>query len=203
MKSEKTWILTVMIGAFAAGIIGYDYFSSPGDAPNSAVDTKIESNRHDSSSAESVFSFFKSPRPMPELKFINRRNREISLDAFKGSFVLLNIWATWCVPCREEMPALDRLQSQLGGADFEVLALSIDKGSPTVIRKFYKQLEIESLKVYHDPTGGASFTLEVPGIPDTFLLDRDGKGLGYVVGPVEWDRPEVVEEIRGYLSAKN
>ena len=140
---------------------------------------------------------------MPELKFINRRNREISLDAFKGSFVLLNIWATWCVPCREEMPALDRLQSQLGGADFEVLALSIDKGSPTVIRKFYKQLEIESLKVYHDPTGGASFTLEVPGIPATFLLDRDGKGLGYVVGPVEWDRPEVVEEIRGYLSAKN
>ncbi len=192
----------MMIAAFAAGIIGYDYSSSPDDANDSAVDAPLEANRHGPTSAESVFSFFKTPRTMPELKFINRKNREISLDAFKGSFVLLNIWATWCVPCREEMPALDRLQARLAGADFEVLALSIDKGSPSVIRKFYEQLEIKSLKVYHDPTGGASFKLEVPGIPATFLIDREGKGLGYVVGPIEWDSPEITEEIRGYLSAE-
>lgn len=191
MKGEKTWILTAMIAAFAAAIVWYEFIGSRDDAVNSPA------------AAASVFNFFDPPKTMPELKFINRKNHEITLEAFKGSFVLLNVWATWCAPCREEMPALDRLQAQLGGADFEVLALSVDEGSPSVIRKFYEQLELESLKVYHDPTASASLKLGVPGIPATFLIDRKGKGLGFVVGPIEWDSPEVVEELKSHLAAQN
>ena len=151
---------------------------------------------------QSVFSSFKSPQPIPALKFMNRKNREITLEAFRGSYVLLNIWATWCAPCREEMPALDRLQKRLGGPDFEVLALSIDEAPSSVIEKFYGKLGIESLYIYHDPTGGAPFELNIPGIPATILIDREGRGIGYVIGPVEWDSPEIVEELGSYLSAK-
>lgn len=131
---------------------------------------------------------------------MNRKNREISLEAFRGSYVLLNIWATWCAPCREEMPALDRLQEKMGGPDFQVLPLSIDEAHPAVIRKFYEELGIKFLYVYHDPTGTAFSKLNLTAIPATILLDNDGSGIGYVVGPVEWDSPDTVREIRSYLS---
>ncbi|MBT8433752.1 MAG: TlpA family protein disulfide reductase [Gammaproteobacteria bacterium] len=131
---------------------------------------------------------------------MNRKNREITLEAFRGSYVLLNVWATWCAPCREEMPALDRLQEEMGGPDFHVLPLSIDEAHPAIIRKFYEDLGIELLYVYHDPTGSAFSRLNLSGIPATILLDSDGRGIGYVVGPVEWDSPEVVREIRSHIS---
>lgn len=118
-------------------------------------------------------------------------------DSF-GKWLINNFWATWCAPCREEMPALDRLQEKLGGPDFQVLALSIDEAPPSVIRKFYRALGIESLFLFHDPSGGASTRLKLTGIPATFLLDRQGRGIGYFVGPVEWDKPEIVGEIRRF-----
>ena len=129
---------------------------------------------------------------------MNRRNREITLEAFRGSYVLLNVWATWCAPCREEMPALDRLQEKMGGPDFHVLPLSIDEAHPAIIRKFYEDFNLESLYVYHDPSGSALSKLNLSAIPATILLDRDGKGIAYVVGPVEWDSPEIAREIRSY-----
>jgi len=149
----------------------------------------------------STFQLFRAPAALPDLRFNNRKNRELTLEAFRGSVVLLNVWATWCAPCREEMPALDRLQEKLGGGDFQVLALSIDEAPPSVIERFYAEQKISSLFVYHDPTGGASAKLNLPGIPATILIDRDGRGIGYVVGPVEWDKAEVETEIRSYLSA--
>ena len=161
--------------------------------------TKFGDGAQDLDANESVFSFYHKPTELPELKFLNRKNREITLDVFKGSVVLLNIWATWCVPCRDEMPALDDLQAQLGGPDFEVIALSIDRNPRSVIENFYEDLELKQLKIYHDPTGEASFTLRVPGIPATYLIDREGRAIGYRIGPAEWDNAEIVDEIRGYI----
>jgi thiol-disulfide isomerase/thioredoxin len=201
LKSINTRVLLGAIAAIGRLVLFYSldeggiFHRRP---PAEAVSAADNANLRDS---QSVFTVFESPQPMPGLKFMNRRNLEISLQAFRGSFVLLNVWATWCAPCREEMPALDRLQRKLGGPDFHVLALSIDEAHPSVIRKFYERLEIETLFVYHDPTASAFSTLKLPGIPTTYLIDRDGMGIGYVVGPVEWDNPEIVDEINRYLSA--
>jgi len=153
----------------------------------------------DSGGSQSAFNYYRSPAVMPDLSFVDGNNRELSLDSFHGKVVLLNIWATWCVPCREEMPALDRLQAMLGGSDFTVLALSIDRGRINIIEDFYEEYELRSLAIYHDSTGGASFKLNVPGIPATFLINSEGKGLGAVVGPAEWDSPDIVKEIRSHL----
>ena len=196
MKKINVGMLIVAIGA---GMMFYTYIKFDVFDRSTPANAALEPDSEDFRNKQSVFNFFKSPQAIPELRFINRKNREITLEAFRGSFVLLNIWATWCAPCREEMPALDRLQEKLGGPDFQVLALSIDEAPPSRIEKFYAELKIQSLYVYHDPTGGASLKLNVPGIPATFLIDREGRGIGYVVGPVEWDSPTIVKEIRSYI----
>lgn len=198
--SRGIWLAIIVAAMLGAGLAAF-YMQTPGlPDPDATADSAGDSKRNDKSDHQAVFTLFESPRQLPELKFMNRKNHQITLEAFRGSYVLLNIWATWCAPCREEMPALDRLQEKLGSPDFHVLPLSIDEAHPSVIRRFYEDLNIEFLYVYHDPTGAAFSKLALPGIPATLLVDRDGKGIGYVVGPVEWDNREVVNEILGYLA---
>ena len=141
------------------------------------------------------------PKPLPELRFQDGAGRARSLDDFRGKVVLLNVWATWCTPCREEMPALDRLQAKLGGRDFEVVALSIDQQGAQVVRKFFDEVGIKSLELYVDPSAQAGFKLATVGLPTTVMVDRAGREVGRRVGPAEWDAPKLVEELRGLIDA--
>lgn len=149
-----------------------------------------------------AFNIYSQPRALPNVEFTDGKGRAVTLQDFRGRFVLLNIWATWCPPCREEMPALDRLQQQLGGPDFEVVALSIDQGQQSLyfVQEFYVQSAVKSLGVYMDTSGNASRDLAIAGLPTTLLIDREGQEIGRKIGPAEWDSPEVVALIRGYLS---
>jgi len=140
-----------------------------------------------------------TPRPLPELHFVDGTGARHSLADFRGRVILLNVWATWCVPCREEMPALDRLQAALGGPDFEVVPLSIDRGGVSAVRSFYGELELRALRIYVDASGEALTKLGAVGIPLTLLVDRDGRELWRVVGPAEWDKPAAVNRIRSHL----
>ena len=136
------------------------------------------------------------PKPMPELRFNDAAGRAHTLADFRGKVVLLNIWATWCDPCREEMPALDRLQSELGGARFQVVPLSVDLQGIGIARKFYAQVGIKALPLYIDPSAKAAFTLDAPGLPVTLLVGRDGREIGRHLGAVKWDSPDVVQQLR-------
>jgi thiol-disulfide isomerase/thioredoxin len=142
-----------------------------------------------------------TPRPLPALRFVDGTGAARSLDEFRGRALLLNIWATWCVPCRKEMPALDRLQQALGGPGFEVVALSIDRGGIPPVKPFYAELGLRALRVYVDPSADALTKLGAVGIPLTMFVDREGRELWRVVGPVEWDAPEVVDRLRNDLAA--
>ena len=140
------------------------------------------------------------PRPLGELRFQDGTGQARSLTEFRGRVVLLNIWATWCGPCRKEMPSLDRVQKQLGGPGFEVVALSIDK-SLDAVRDFYQQYDIKSLALYIDPSGEVTTTLATIGVPTTLLVDRDGRELWRHVGPAEWDAPPMINSIRKHLAS--
>jgi thiol-disulfide isomerase/thioredoxin len=142
----------------------------------------------------------KKPVPLPEVRFTDGEGRSLTLADFRGRIVLLNLWATWCTPCREEMPTLDRLQARLGGTDFEVVALSIDHDGIAAVRKFYQEIGIKHLRIYNDPTTDATARLSVIGIPATLLIDREGREVGRALGPAEWDAPEVVETVRKHLN---
>ena len=148
-----------------------------------------------------VFAINSQPRVLPTIRFTDAKERAMTLQDFRGKFVLLNIWATWCVPCRKEMPTLDRLQAKLGGPDFEVVALSIDRGGPFVVSTFYSEIGIRALRIYVDKTGDAATDLGVVAIPVTLLIDRESREIGRKIGPAEWDSPEVVALIQGYLGA--
>src|SRR5216683_4193135 len=117
-------------------------------------------------------------RSVPDLRFVDGDGRATSLGDFRGRVVLLNLWATWCVPCRREMPALDRLQAKLGGADFVVLPLSIDRGGLPPVKRFYEELGLQALGIFVDQSGAAMRELATPGIPTTLLVDRQGREIG-------------------------
>jgi thiol-disulfide isomerase/thioredoxin len=143
-----------------------------------------------------------SAKAMPELRFVDGAGRAHTLADFRGKVVLLNVWATWCEPCREEMPTLDRLQARLGGERFQVVALSVDQQGATIARKFYDEFAIKALALYVDPTAKAAFTLDAPGLPVTLLIDRQGREIGRHLGAVKWDAPEVVERLQRAMTAE-
>ena len=141
------------------------------------------------------------PRALADLRFSDGEGRPTSLAAFHGRFVLLNVWATWCAPCVEEMPSLDRLQAMLGGPDFEVVALSIDRGGLPVVKEFFDRVRIRHLQPYLDTSGDVPSSLAVAGVPLTLLVDREGREVGRKSGPTAWDDTRIVELLRERMAA--
>jgi thiol-disulfide isomerase/thioredoxin len=133
--------------------------------------------------------------------FEDAQGRGRSLADFKGEVVILNIWATWCVPCRREMPALDRLQAKLGGPAFQVVPVSIDRGGIETVRKFYGEIGAQNVGIYIDRSGQVLRTLAAVGLPTTVFIDRTGREIGRVVGAAEWDASEIVEFLTRIASA--
>lgn len=127
------------------------------------------------------------PEPLPALTFQDGDGKPLTIGDFKGKTVLLNLWATWCAPCRHEMPALDQLQKELGSDKFEVVALSLDKNGHDKAKKFLAEIKAENLKFYIDPTGKEGFNLKPLGLPTTYLIDAEGREIGRLTGPAVWD----------------
>ncbi len=125
--------------------------------------------------------------PAPATMFMDEHGAAASLERFRGKVVVLNLWATWCTPCVAEMPMLDRLQQQLESVGVVVVALSLDRGGPNVVKAFYQEHGIKHLGVYVDPTMRAQSDFKVIGLPTTILIDREGRDRGRIVGPAEWD----------------
>lgn len=149
------------------------------------------------------FIALETPRPLPPLSFVNGDGAAMTLVDFHGHVVLLNVWATWCVPCRKEMPALDRLQGKLEAADFAIVPLSIDHRGRDAVERFYRELGLTSLRIYLDPSGNAPYAINAFGMPTTLLIDRDGRELGRVIGAAQWDDAAMVSQIKGYLATRD
>jgi thiol-disulfide isomerase/thioredoxin len=148
------------------------------------------------------FVLHQAPKPIGALAFEDDQGRPQRIADFKGKVVLLNIWATWCGPCRQEMPALDHLESVLVGPDFEVVALSIDRKGVEAVRKFYADVGVRNLAIHLDHAGSSMRELATVGVPTTLLIDRDGRELGRIAGPADWDSASVVEFIKTVISGQ-
>ncbi len=141
------------------------------------------------------------PAPLPATAFENAAGETVRFADFRGRVVLLNLWATWCPPCVREMPSLDRLQAKLGGPDFAVVALSLDRLGTARVTPFFGEHGIKNLAQYLDPRSRVATALRVNGLPTTLLIDRAGREVGRVIGPAEWDSPEAVAMIRRLMAA--
>lgn len=140
-----------------------------------------------------------APLAVPKLAFQDRDGLPLTLADFRGKTVLLNIWATWCIPCREEMPTLDRLQARLGGDAFQVVALSIDRGGTEAVQRFYTEAGITHLEIFTGSAGRILHDLAVVGPPLTLLVDAEGREVARAIGPIDWDEPEIIEFIETRL----
>lgn len=131
-------------------------------------------------------------RPLPAFEIEDGLREAVSLESFRGTFVLLNIWATWCPPCKEEMPSLNRLAAHFASENLEVVPVSIDISGVGAVRSFYERMDLDNLRIYVDPSKDIMRSLRVFGIPTTVLIDTTGQEIGRFTGAARWDAPAFV-----------
>lgn len=136
------------------------------------------------------FSLSNPRLPAPAVTVVDADGKDIALSQLRGRVALVNFWATWCIPCVKEMPSLGRLQAALGGRDFSVIAISIDRGGKATVEPWLERNGIHNLKPYFDPDSRAAFAFRASDLPSSVLIDRKGRVVGRLVGPAEWDAPE-------------
>ena len=128
---------------------------------------------------------FSEPRPMADDEFVDLDGGAHRLSDWQGKYLLVNFWATWCAPCRAEMPALDALQGEFGGDDFEVVTIAI-RSKTTGMTKFFEEQGIENLPLFIDEGQQLSRNSGVLGLPISVLVDPEGNEIGRLQGDAEW-----------------
>jgi thiol-disulfide isomerase/thioredoxin len=136
------------------------------------------------------------PAPVSAIEFADLAGDPVTLEQFRGRVLVVNFWATWCAPCRRELPSLERLQRLIGGDDLAVLAVSIDRSGADKVNPFLERFPLPRLGVYLDPNNKLGRAFGTFGLPTTVLVDRDGLEVGRLVGPAEWDSAESLALVR-------
>ena len=184
MKIRSTLIVAL------SGILAAGWFALP--APGTAATAMPPA-------APERFVLFNPPRPVPDTAFVDPQGRTRTLAEFKGRVVLLNFWATWCAPCIREMPSLSRLQAELGGEDFTVIALSEDFWGWDIINGFLAERKLSNLPVFRDTNMRVGKVFGIPGLPTSILIDRQGREVGRLAGITEWDSADAMGLIRHFM----
>ena len=138
--------------------------------------------------------------PMPDVAFTGEDGSEMRLADYKGKVLLVNFWATWCAPCREEMPALQALQDSLGGDDFAVVTIATGRNAPAAIDRFFTEAGLTTLPRHTDPKMELSRAAGVLGLPVTILVGRDGQEVGRLIGGADWAAPEAQALIKAVIA---
>ncbi len=145
-----------------------------------------------------------TPLRLPDLAFEDADGKPKKLSDWRGKTVLVNLWATWCVPCRKEMPALDGLQAKLSGPDFEVVAINIDTRDPEKPKNFLKDAKLTRLGAFNDKNAKVFQDLKAIGralgMPTSVLVDGHGCEIATIAGPAEWDSDDAVKLIKAAVS---
>jgi peroxiredoxin len=127
--------------------------------------------------------------------------RPAKIEDYRGKVVLLNIWATWCAPCRVEMPSMEQLKRKLAGTDFRLVAVSVDEEDSTVVDRFVKDLGL-TFEILHNRDGSIRRIYQTTGVPESFVIDRDGVIVKKVIGAADWSAPDNENLIRRLLDAR-
>ena len=141
-----------------------------------------------------------APKPVPAFTFTDQDGKTLSLADFKGKVVVLDVWATWCTPCRAEFPRFDRLQAALGEKGLAVVPVSVDLGGRKPVDKFYDDLGVKALSKYLDPSNESAKALGLRGLPTTLIIDREGREIARIEGEAPWDSSETIARFEAMLA---
>jgi thiol-disulfide isomerase/thioredoxin len=185
-------VLTLVLSTSALALIFISLWRSESTKPPAAA----LSTPRDAALGE--FTPLDPPRPAPLLAFSERSGAARQLTDFRGQWLLVNLWATWCAPCVREMPSLDRLQAQFNER-LHVLAISEDRKGAEVVDRFLGKLDLKSLTIYLDPAAQAQQAFKLRGLPTSLLIDPSGMMRGQLEGAADWDSPTMIALIERYL----
>lgn len=199
------WGALAAVAVVAVGIyVSLDAQSNTADAACAGATARASELDPFAAGQLAAFRVASASASVTDLAFQTPEGEALTIGDFNGRLVLLNLWATWCAPCREEMPALDALEETLGGDAFEVVAVSLDTtDTPDGPRDFYTEYGIDSLRLYTDPTARMLSDLRGLGVrgglPTTILVDEAGCTLGIIEGPADWAGPDALALLRTAL----
>ncbi len=191
--------------AFVAGAAGIYWFQSDGRKEENQQPAVIATGAFSKAYATGTLAGFvihEQRRTIAAFPFAKADGSATDLGQWKGRVVLLNLWATWCTPCRKEMPDLAELQKVLGGANFEVVALSVDKKGAEASAAFLKEVGADVLAVYTDTSLKSMAEMQAIGLPATMLIDRKGFEAGRMLGPADWSSPEAVAMVKALIDER-
>ena len=132
------------------------------------------------------------------LYFFDQENKRINLDEFKGKFVLLNFWAVWCAPCKEEMPSLDKLKVNKKLNNIEIFPINVGNDSIEKSKEFFKDLNIKNLKAYFDPKINLARELSLRGVPTSVLVNKNGEEFARIIGIIDFEDPIIIDWLSKY-----
>lgn len=191
-KPAASRLATFMLAAAGAGFL---YAGGPSGKEARAADcagaAKVADAVKDLARGEvAAMTIAKTPEKLPDYSFNDPEGKPVTLASFRGKTLLFNAWATWCVPCRAEMPELDKLQAELGSDKFQVVTVNIDTARLDRPKKFFEETGVKALTLYADPKANLFFELKQSGkalgLPVTMLIDPEGCQIGLMNGPAAW-----------------
>ena len=198
-RNRSSWLLALAV--LCAGALGVYLIAGEPRKPTEEAQP-ADGLRQLAKGPMAAFVVKPAGEPITNIVFQDESGAETGLDKWRGRVVLLNLWATWCAPCRKEMPELDALQQKLGSSDFEVVAVSVDRQGAAVARKFLDDTKASNLKLYVDTTARALDAVKAVGLPATILIDRQGKEIGRLLGPADWASPEAIALVEKAIATK-
>lgn len=207
--SKRNLIVAGLAGAIVAAAAVY-VIAAPGGNISNAQSCTVElaaakAAKPHAKGEVAAFIPAQAPLKLDDLLFKGNEDQDIAMTSFAGRTVLVNLWATWCAPCRKEMPALNDLQVDMGGEDFEVVAINLDRGGPEKPKAFLQEVGATDLTYYHDSSNDILKTLRTKaratGLPTTILVGPSGCEIGTMYGPAEWASDDAKALIRAAMDA--
>jgi thiol-disulfide isomerase/thioredoxin len=140
----------------------------------------------------------KEPKTLDNVIFLDKKDQKINIKSFNGNLIILNFWATWCEPCKEEMPSLDRLQIDSKIINLKVFAINIGKENKKKVNKFFKDINIKNFEPFFDPPTTLAKTFSLRGVPTSILIDKNGQEFARIIGSIDFDDKKFIDWLKTY-----